>query len=55
MYNAGLSSLPLFGEVARHTYTSCAVTSTYTTLVELQLGADDAVAACPHTFSLHTH
>lgn len=48
-------SLPLFSEVACYTYTSCAVTSTYTTLVELQLGANDAVTACSYTFALHTH
>lgn len=48
-------SLPLFSEVSCYTHTSRAVPSTYTTLVKLQLGANDAVAARSHTLALHAH
>lgn len=47
--------LPLLGEVAHYAYASCAVTSTYTTLVKLELGANYAVAARSYTFPLHAH
>lgn len=47
--------IPLLGEVAHNTYTSAAVAPTDTTLVILEFGADDAVAACAHTLPLHTH
>lgn len=46
--------LPLLGEVPCYAYAPCAVTTTYPTLIKLQLGADDAVAARPHTLPLHT-
>lgn len=46
---------PLLGEVAHDAYASCAVASTYATLVKLELGANDAVAARPYTFPLHAH
>lgn len=47
--------IPLLGEVAHHAYASRAVASTYAALVELELGADDAVAAGPHAFPFHAH
>lgn len=47
--------LPLLGEVPHHAYASCAVTSTYTTLVKLKLGANDAITPRPYTFPLHAH
>lgn len=47
--------IPLLGEVAHNTHTSGAVAPTDTTLVILEFGADDAVAACAHTLPLHTH
>lgn len=47
--------LPLLGEVAHNAYTSGAVASTNTTLVELELGANDAVAACPYTLPFDAH
>lgn len=55
MRSSSLFFLPLLCEVAHYTYTSCAVTSTYAALVKLQLGADNAIAACPYTLPLHTH
>ena len=48
-------SIPLLGEVAHHAHTPRAVASTYAALVELELGADDAVAAGPHAFPFHAH
>lgn len=47
--------IPLLGEVAHHAYASRAVASAYAALVELELGADDAVAAGPHAFPFHAH
>lgn len=49
------TTIPLLGEVAHNSYASCAVTATYTTLVILEFGANDAIAACPYTLPLHTH
>lgn len=46
---------PLLCEVANHTYASRAVASTHAALVELKLGADDAVAAGAHALALHAH
>lgn len=47
--------LPSLCEVPSYAYTSCAVPSTYTALIKLEPGADDAVTARPHTFPFHTH
>lgn len=47
--------IPLLGEVAHHAYASRAVASAYAALVELELGADDAVAAGAHAFPFHAH
>lgn len=47
--------LPPFGEVAHDPYAASAVASAYAALVELQFGADDAVAARAYALPPHAH
>lgn len=47
--------LPPLGEVADDPYAAGAVASADATLVELQLGADDAVAARAYALPPHAH
>lgn len=47
--------LPPFGEVAHNPYATSAVSSAYAALVELQFGADDAVAARAYALSLNAN
>lgn len=47
--------LPPLGEVANDPYAASAVASAYAALVELQFGANDAVAACAYALPPHAH